>query len=117
MGSMKLAATDTINLSPGGEFDALNKITVPNIISSSLTIILIVAAIVFFFMLVFGGIKWIVSGGDKAHTENARNTITAALIGLVVVFAAWAIAALLGNLFGVSIFNFTLPDFLGGISG
>lgn len=79
-------------------------------ISWAITIVLIVAAVIFFFMLVIGGIRWITSGGDKANTEGARNQITAALIGLIVVFAAWAIATLIGNVFGVSIFEeFTIP--------
>jgi TRAP-type C4-dicarboxylate transport system permease small subunit len=114
---MRLADATKVNLNPGGEFAELTNITVPNIISSSLTIILVVATIVFFFMLVYGGIKWIISGGDKANTEAARNTITAALIGLIVVFAAWAIAALLSNLFGISIFELSLPDFVTGGNG
>ena len=70
---------------------------------------LVVAAIVFFFILVIGGIKWIASGGDKAQTEGARNQITAALVGLVIVFAAWAILALIKTFFGVDIFSLTIP--------
>lgn len=100
-----LAVDNTINLSPSGQFLPLNTVTVPNIISSSITLVLIVAAIVFFFMLVLGGIRWITSGGDKGQTEAARSQITAALVGLVIVFAAWAIIQLIGSLFGITIFN------------
>jgi hypothetical protein len=70
---------------------------------------LVIAAIVFFFILVIGGIRWIISGGDKAHTEAARAQITSALIGLVIVFAAWAIAQLIGTFFNVDIFNLSIP--------
>lgn len=74
-----------------------------------MTALLIIAGLVFFFMLVIGGLRWITSGGDKSATEGARNQITAALIGLVIVFSAWAIAQLLANVFGINIFSFTLP--------
>lgn len=118
---MKNLLAQTINLTPGGsggnQFSSLSSITVPTIISGAITLVLVVAAVIFFFMLVIGGVKWILSGGDKGQTEAARNQITAALIGLVIVFAAWAIAQLVGGLFGITIFSgstgITLPTFTG----
>jgi len=99
----------TINLAPRGQFANLD-FEIPSLISAAITLALIIAAIVFFFMLVIGGIRWITSGGDKAQTEGARNQITAALVGLVIVFAAWAIAQLLGTFFDIEIFsNLQLP--------
>lgn len=76
------------------------------LLSKILTLIFIVAALIFFFMLVVGGIQWMVSGGDKAATESARGRITAALIGLIIVFAAWAIMKLIETFLGIT--------FLGG---
>ena len=72
---------------------------------------MVVAALLFFFMLVVGGIEWIIAGGDKAASENARKRITSALIGLAIVFVAWAIVALIKTLFGVDILNLTIPSF------
>jgi len=60
-------------------------------------------------MLIIGGIRWILSGGDKANTESARNQITAALIGLIIVFAAWALATLLGTVLNIDILQFNIP--------
>jgi hypothetical protein len=94
----------------GSQFSSLTNITVPGLISGLIRLLVIVAAVVFFFMLVIGGIKWIMSGGDKGKTEEARNQITAALVGLVVVFSAWAIAQLVKTLFGVDIFNLTVTQ-------
>ena len=100
-----------INIAPTEEFNALSGITIGSIISALVLIVLIIAALVFFFMLVIGGIKYITSGGDKAQTEAARGQITAALIGLVIVFAAWAIIQLVDTLFGVNILSFNIPTF------
>lgn len=102
-------STDTINLKAGGDFNALMNLTVPGIIGGAVKFVVIIAALIFFFILVIGGIKWIASGGDKAKTEEARNQITAALVGLVIVFAAWAIVALVNAFFNVNIFNLVIP--------
>ncbi|RLC31705.1 hypothetical protein DRH13_02670 [Candidatus Woesebacteria bacterium] len=107
--STAVLAADDINLNPTGEFAALGDLTVGGIVSAFIRLILVIAALVFFFILVIGGIRWIASGGDKAQTETARNQITAALVGLVIVFAAWAIVQLINTFFGVDIFSLTLP--------
>src|SRR3970040_1139606 len=110
--SSLLAQDDrTINIQDvGGDFGGLTGLTFPGIVSGFIRLTLVVAAIVFFFILVIGGIKWIASGGDKAQTEGARNQITAALVGLVIVFAAWAIVQLVNTFFGINIFELSIPS-------
>jgi len=104
----------TIELLPGGKIGGeVQKLSIGDIVGAGLRLILVVAAIVFFFILVIGGVKWIMSGGDKAQTEGARNQITAALVGLVIVFAAWAIASLVGTFFNIDIFSLDLPSVTG----
>ncbi len=104
------AATDKINLKPGGSWSGIENLTIGSIVAGGIRLILVVAAIVFFFILVIGGIRWIASGGDKTQTENARNQITAALVGLVIVFAAWAIVQLINTFFGINIFELSIPS-------
>ena len=94
---------DKINLRPGGDFAPIQSLTIGMIVGGAIQLALVIASVVFFFILIVGGIRWIVSGGDKAQTEAARGQITAALVGLVIVFAAWAIVQLIGTFFGVSI--------------
>ncbi|MCH7730563.1 hypothetical protein IID21_03495 [Patescibacteria group bacterium] len=97
-------AEETISLTPeGGLAGQLTGITIAGIVSALISLIIIIAAVVFFFILIIGGIRWIMSGGDKANTEAARNQITAALVGLVIVFAAWAILQLIDAFFGTNI--------------
>ncbi|HAV15523.1 MAG TPA: hypothetical protein DCX25_04295 [Candidatus Pacebacteria bacterium] len=73
--------------------------------SRVLGIALIVAAILVFAYLVLGGIEWITSGGDKGKTEAARGKITAALVGLAIVAASYALMQVVAFLFGIDIFN------------
>jgi len=108
--STAVLAADKIELKPTGEFSDLGSLTVGGIVSGFIRLILVIAALVFFFILVIGGIRWIASGGDKAQTETARNQITAALVGLVIVFAAWAIVQLINTFFGIDIFSLSLPS-------
>lgn len=108
--SSVFAQADKVELRPKGQFEPLGALTVPSIVSGFIRLTLVVAAIVFFFMLVIGGIRWILSGGDKTGTEAARSQITAALVGLVIVFAAWAILQLIKTLFGIDVLELTLPS-------
>lgn len=73
------------------------------LISAVVGTLLIVAALLAFLYLILGGIKWITSGGDKAGMEEARNKITHAIVGLIIVGAAWAIMTLVQNFLGVTI--------------
>jgi len=102
-----LAVADNapIDLQPVGQFSTLGNLTVSGIVSGLIRLSVVIAAIIFFFILVIGGIRWIASGGDKAQTEAARNQITAALVGLVIVFTAWAITKLIGGFFNVDILS------------
>lgn len=73
---------------------------------NSIIIILFVAAVILALaFLIWGGIKWIVSGGDKAKVEGARNTIVAALVGLVLVFLVYLILNVLFQFFGLGTIN------------
>lgn len=81
---------------------------VPQIVN----LIFIVAAAMTFFYLVFGAISWITSGGDKSKVEAARNKITAAVIGLLILAATWAVFTLIVQIFfGTDINQVKLPTF------
>ncbi len=73
------------------------------LISAVVGTLLIIAALLAFFYLILGGIQWITSGGDKAGMEAARNKITHAIVGLIIVGAAWAVMLLVQNFLGISV--------------
>jgi hypothetical protein len=95
-----------INLTTKNDnFSNLENLTVAGIVSGAISLIMLVVALVFFFMLVLGGLRWVMSEGDEKNVTNARNQITNALIGLAIVFAAWAIVKLIETIFGISIIS------------
>ncbi|OGG01628.1 hypothetical protein A2Z33_07625 [Candidatus Gottesmanbacteria bacterium RBG_16_52_11] len=69
-------------------------------VSSVIGFMTVVASIWFLLQLLIGGINWISSGGDKGKLQSARDRITNAMIGLIIVVAAWAILAVAGQFFG-----------------
>lgn len=75
------------------------------LISTILRSIMLLSGLLVFLYLIWGGIEWITSGGDKGKTENARNKITAAIIGLVILAASYAIFQLVLKLLGVDGYN------------
>lgn len=93
----------SVNPACGGDIGKL--------ISTVVTIIFIGAALLALFYLIWGGIRWILSGGDKEATAKARGTLTAAIIGLAIVFLSFVIIKVLGAVFGFDISNLTLPSF------
>lgn len=79
------------------------------LISSLVSILLIISALAAFLYLVLGGLQWITSGGDKAGMEAARNKITQAIVGLVIVAAAYAVMLLITQFLGLELGDLSLP--------
>jgi hypothetical protein len=98
---MAMADFDEIEVTPGTGYAT----DFGNMFSSILNVVMLVAAILVFAYLIFGGIQWITSGGDKNKAEEARNKITAAIIGLIIVAASYAVINLVVNFLGFGSFN------------
>lgn len=74
------------------------------IVGNIVNILFIVAFIMALFYLIYGGIKYIASEGDKSKIDAARHHLTAAIIGLMI--------SLLGYLFiNIVSFVFTGKNF------
>lgn len=71
-----------------------------NILTGILSFVMVIAALLVLFYLILGGIEWITSGGDKGKTESARNKITAAVIGIIILAAAFAITQVIVRFLG-----------------
>lgn len=80
------------------------------LIGQVLVIIIILSSILLFLYLVLGGLQWLTSGGDKIAAQAARDRITAALTGLVIVLAAFALVRILEAAFGIRVLSgITVP--------
>ncbi|MFA6511765.1 MAG: pilin [Patescibacteria group bacterium] len=63
------------------------KDTVVNIIQWILGILALLAVV----FIIWGGFKWLTSSGDETRIDSAKKTISAAVIGLIIILLAWAI--------------------------
>jgi hypothetical protein len=97
-----------------GNLCGIGAASLPNVIYTVIVILLIAAVLISVIYLIYGGIRWILSGGDKSKLDSARSHIVAAVVGLVVAFAAFFIINVVAQIFlGHSITTLKLPS-LGG---
>jgi hypothetical protein len=107
-----LAGDETVNLCPPQgsgkpkppgclETGVSAEVSTANIIRSAVNLLLFVAFVVALIFLVIGGIRWVLSGGDKEGAGKAKETVTAALVGLAVVLGAWILISIILNFFGI----------------
>ena len=85
-----LTATSGINCAKGNDVPT-TLFGEGSIFTTVVNVLLFVIGAISVIMLIFGGIRYTVSGGDSANVTAAKNTIMYALIGLVVAFLAFAI--------------------------
>lgn len=93
-----------INQSFGSPFTDVTSIS--GLVTTFLNIAFVVAGVIILFFFIFGGIGMIASAGNDnpQKMEQAKKTLTSALIGFIVVFTAYWIVKLLGTITGAQIF-------------
>lgn len=84
---------------------------VGQVVGAFVELIFVLAILAALLYLVWGGFKWLTSGGDKSAVGAAREHIVAALVGLVIIFLSYFILTIVLNLFGLggSITNIKFP--------
>jgi uncharacterized membrane protein len=80
------------NLQVGTDCTAVNDEKVQSTVNKTITwginIFSIIVGIAAVIMIIVGGLRYIISGGDSGNVTSAKNTILYAIIGLVVVALA-----------------------------
>jgi hypothetical protein len=89
---------------PGGIPDGGGLTTLLGSGSAAFTITFTVAFLIALFFMIWAGIQWTMSGGDKAKIQAARNRITYAIAGIILLVMAFFIVNLVGHLFNVKLF-------------
>ena len=76
---------------------------VSDIVSLLLNTAFVLSGLILLFFFILGGIGMISSAGqsDPQKAEQAKKTITSALIGFVIVFTSYWIVKLIGSLLGI----------------
>ena len=91
----------------------LNQNKVGSAVGVVIQVLLVIAIISCVFFLIWGGIRWIASGGDKGKVDQARGTLTAAVVGLVIALLSFFILnVILIVVTGKGITTLTIPTLL-----
>ena len=76
------------------------------VLGNILSFVMFAGVLVCLMFILLGAIEWITSGGDSGKVEKARNKITNAVVGLLVLSATLAVFSLIQNFLGVTFINF-----------
>jgi len=98
----------TLNL-PGGNLNNVTSIPqggfteLTKILNNSITVFMIAGLIFATIYIVWGGLQWITSQGDKAKVTAARGRITWAIIGFILLLLSILIIKTIGNFFQINL--------------
>lgn len=67
-----------------------------------ISVLIIGAILLSLFMLIWGGVKWMTSGGNKQELDLAKKTLVFSVIGLLFVLLSFLIINIISTFFGIS---------------
>lgn len=79
--------------------------TLGGIISTVVPYLFGIAGFLLLLYLIFGGFSYMMSAGDPKAAESAKQKITNAVIGFVIIFTAYWLVQILGVVLGVKQFG------------
>lgn len=94
-------ACDGATLVTGGDCDNIKGSAVSDIVQSIISIFAWGLGILAVIFIMYGGFKYVTSGGDSSKVTSARNTILFAIIGLVIAAVAQPLVNYVIGLFTV----------------
>ena len=74
--------------------------TAESIISLIISTVLSFFGVIFLILAIYGGYIWMIARGNEQEVDKAKNIIQGAVIGLIIVFAAYAISWYVINILG-----------------
>ncbi len=91
------------------EGDVATLACIPIVIKNLINWALIFAGVVALALIIYAGFKFVTSKGDPQEVDNAKKTLTYAIIGLLLIFFSFAILNLIATVTGVG--QITDPTF------
>jgi hypothetical protein len=89
---------------PSGFVFTGEKANIGSIISALIPIVFSIAGLLLFGMLIMGGFGLLTSAGDPKKVESAKNRLTGAIVGFLIIFLAYWLIQILEVIFGIKVF-------------
>ena len=92
-----LATTSALAVDPAGKLKVTvggtynTNATVESVAGSAIKAFLSILGVIFLLLLIYGGYTWMTAQGNEEGVATAKKIITAAVIGLVIIMASYAI--------------------------
>lgn len=72
--------------------------------------IIIIGGLGFLLFLLWGGLDWLLAGGDKQRLEEGRGKMRNALLGLAILAGSYVIVEFVGQAVGIDLLNIVWPS-------
>lgn len=105
----KLIAAITNTAVPGGSSPADSPKQFAVTVATLWQTIIVVGGLAFLLFFLYGGINWILAGGDKGKLEDSKAKITQGLVGLAVLAASYVIIKFIETAIGLDLLNIKWP--------
>lgn len=87
---------------PGTTIDTAGS-SVENIFSLIIGFLTVLAGLAFLLYFVFGGLQWVLAGGDQGKVDSAKKQMTNGAIGLIIIVVSYGIVAVVSSVLGLNI--------------
>jgi Type IV secretion system pilin len=91
---------------PGTETGETPNAGFARIVGNILEVVMIISLLLLLYFLVIGAIEWITAAGDKGKIEAARNKMTNAFIGIIILASVVALFTFVQGFLGVEVLLF-----------
>lgn len=89
------------DLNQAGFKFAGSSLTIGFLVSSLLPYLFAGAGLLLLLYLIYGGLSLMLSRGDPKAVQSARDKITGAVVGFVIIFAAYWLVQIVGRVLGI----------------
>lgn len=86
-----------VGAGPTGPFNPADANSLSKLIGTVVSVLLGLLGIIFIVLIIVGGFQWMTAGGNEESIKKAKSRIFSAVIGLVIVLAAYAIWTFVAN--------------------
>ena len=92
-------ADQTVDPCATSNFNILCNASPAHALGSILTAVFVIALVLTLAYLIYGGVRWVLSQGDKVKVDAARQHIINAIVGIILIFLSYFLLNIVAQMF------------------